>query len=255
MYNFSIIIPLYNESKRLPNLILKLSEYLKNFKYNYELILVDDGSKDDTLEIIKSFQQTNKKIKIVSGPHIGQFHSIIKGIENAEYEYSIILEGDLSADPKYLSQMIECLPSYDLVTGSRYLKGSNVSHKSISRDLLSKIFIVLFVILFKSKLTDPQFSFKIYKNTYFLDIAKYLLSRSDGMKSTEMMLYHEAYGYRIKEISIDYSFVESDRNLPKGKIFYTLKTATLGLLDVWKSCKRKYKDNNFKKKVTRFNFL
>ncbi len=56
MYNFSIIIPLYNESKRLPNLILKLSEYLKNFKYNYELILVDDGSKDDTLEIIKSFQ-------------------------------------------------------------------------------------------------------------------------------------------------------------------------------------------------------
>ena len=57
------------------------------------------------------------------------------------------------------------------------------------------------------------------------------------MKSTEMMLYHEAYGLKIKEVPIDYSFVESDRNLPKGKIFYTLKTATLGLLDVWKSCK------------------
>ena len=255
MYNFSIIIPLYNESKRLPNLTLKLSEYLKNFEFNYELILVDDGSEDDTLEIIKSFQQTNKKIKIVSGLHIGQFHSIIKGVKNAIYDYSIILEGDLSADPKYLSKMIRYLPEYDLITGTRYLNSSKVSHKSISRDLLSKIFMFLFVILFKSKLSDPQFSFKIYKNAYFLDIVKFLSSRSDGMKSTEMMLYHEAYGYKIKEIPIDYSFVKSDRNLPKGKIFYTLKTATLGLLDVWKSCKKKYKDNNFKKRVTRFNFL
>ena len=255
MYNFSIIIPLYNESIRLPNLILKLSEYLKNFEYNYELILVDDGSEDNTLEIIKSFQQTNKKIKVVSGPHIGQFHSIIKGIKNANNDYSIILEGDLSADPKYLSQMIEYLPDYDLVTGSRYLNNSKVLHKSVSRDLLSKIFIILFFSLFKSKLSDPQFSFKIYKNKFFLEIAKNLLSRSDGMKSTEMMLYHEAYGYKIKEIPIDYSFVESDRNLPKGKIFYTLKTATLGLLDVWKSCKKKYKKGNFKKKITRFNFL
>jgi glycosyltransferase involved in cell wall biosynthesis len=126
---------------------------------------VDDGSKDKTAFLIKEFNKKLKlNIKVFREKHRGQFHAISIGIKESCSNYPIILEADLSASPEYINTLIKFIPKYDIVTGSRFLEKSQIINKPIYRDFISLLFLFIFKIMFKTKITDPQFSFKIYNS-------------------------------------------------------------------------------------------
>ena len=108
--NFSIVIPLYNESENINQLNLELLRALKdskNINHEFEIIYVDDGSTDKTLEYLKKLNNSIKTIILKNISNLAQSKSVLNGIDVSNYNNIILLDGDLQNDPKDIIKMIE----------------------------------------------------------------------------------------------------------------------------------------------------
>ena len=105
MYNnVSIVIPAYNEQDIISNSIGKLIKWRNNNNLKFEIIVVDDGSKDRTFEKLLLF---NRKIKLIKQKHSGQFTAIINGIKKSKKKFIIVMESDLSLNYNIIKKLIE----------------------------------------------------------------------------------------------------------------------------------------------------
>ena len=164
--NYSIIVPLYNESNNIINLhdeIMAITDTLKENR-NFELIYIDDGSSDDTFDIIKKFENKKINLKILRNKkNLSQSISISNGLENSEYENIIMLDGDGQNDPKDLINMIEKYEEgYDLVHGYRKKRKDNFILKTLP-SLVANFFVRL---ISSSKIIDHGCSLKIINKKF-----------------------------------------------------------------------------------------
>ena len=167
----SIVIPCYNESKDIASNVDKVKKYLLDNKIDHELILVNDGSKDNTKEVIDAIPG----VKVLSyEKNRGKGGAVKYGIENATGDYVLFMDADLSTDISAISKVIELAPSYDLIIGSRHAKDSVI----LKKQPWTRVFIgwccrVLVKMLFHTKLKDTQCGFKAMR----IDVAKKIVSK------------------------------------------------------------------------------
>lgn len=122
MPNLSLIIPVYNEEKNLPLLIEAIRTALEPLAYSWELILVDDGSEDNSLKVMAQLVQENPEhLRVVSfRRNFGQTAAIAAGLDYAKGEIIILLDADMQNDPADIPMLLEKLDEgYDLVSGWR----------------------------------------------------------------------------------------------------------------------------------------
>lgn len=137
MEKISIVIPCYNEEvtvKKFYEEIIKVLDLLNN-KYNYELIFVNDGSKDNTLINLKNLKEFNDKIKIISfSRNYGKESAIYAGLSNATGELVVLIDADLQHPPKTILEMLEGIEEgYDVVaTKRKNRKGESIIKKTFS---------------------------------------------------------------------------------------------------------------------------
>jgi dolichyl-phosphate beta-glucosyltransferase len=183
VYNLSIIIPLYNEEKRLKKSLISLIKFIKiKPKKKIEIIFVSDGSTDSTNKIISLFIKENKKILesflIKYAKNVGKGYAIKKGILKSKNDWILICDADMSVDPNQFNiwyrnkKIIDKNKAY---FGSRRHEKSNVK-SSIVRKTLGLIFILFIRILLNIKLKDSQCGFKIFHRSYALKIFKKISS-------------------------------------------------------------------------------
>ena len=138
----SLVIPIFNEEKLIDELVKRTISSLESFIADYEVIFVDDGSTDQSLNKILSWQKINRNIKILSlSKNFGHQAAYTAGMEYAKGDHVALMDGDLQDPPELLSEMYRkiCDEGYDLVSGKRIgRKGNN------SRDLYSVMFHLLF---------------------------------------------------------------------------------------------------------------
>lgn len=116
----SVIIPVYNEEKNLYPLYEKLKNVLVKLKKEYEIIFVDDGSKDKSLVVLKEIKDKDSRIKIIRfKKNYGQSFALDVGFKNAKGEIVITLDADLQNDPQDIPLLLKELNSYDVVCGWR----------------------------------------------------------------------------------------------------------------------------------------
>ena len=167
----SIVIPCYNESKDIASNAEKVKQYLLDNKIDHELILVNDGSKDNTKEVIESIPG----VKALSyDKNRGKGGAVKYGIENATGDYVLFMDADLSTDISAINKVMELAPSYDLIIGSRHAKDSVI----LKKQPWTRVFIgwccrVLVKMLFHTKLKDTQCGFKAMRT----DVAKKIVSK------------------------------------------------------------------------------
>lgn len=167
----SIVIPCYNEAKDIVSNVNKVKEYLSNKKISNEIILVNDGSKDNTKEVIQSIPDV---IALSYDNNRGKGGAVKYGIEHATGNYVLFMDADLSTDLSAIDKVIELAPKYDLIIGSRHAKDSVIKKKQP----LLRIFIgwccrVIVNMLFRLKLKDTQCGFKAIRT----DIAKKIIDK------------------------------------------------------------------------------
>ena len=167
----SIVIPCYNESKDITSNAEKVKQYLLDNKIDHELILVNDGSKDNTKEVIESIPG----VKALSyDKNRGKGGAVKYGIENATGDYVLFMDADLSTDISAINKIMELAPSYDLIIGSRHAKDSVI----LKKQPWTRVFIgwccrVLVKMLFHTKLKDTQCGFKAMR----IDVAKKIVNK------------------------------------------------------------------------------
>jgi glycosyltransferase involved in cell wall biosynthesis len=190
----SVILPIFNEFQNLPILHEKLISVLKQNKYNYEILFIDDGSKDGSDTVIKEFASKNKNIKsICFRKNFGQSAATAAGIEKSTGDILIIMDSDLQNDPEDIPLLIQKIQEgADIVSGWR----KNRKDNKYIRNFPSKIANWLIQKIAKVPIHDLGCSLKAYKREIIKEVKLY------GEMHRFIAIYAYYVGAKIEEVEV-----------------------------------------------------
>lgn len=203
-YNPSVIIPAFNEEARIPATIRRVGEYLEDSFREYEIIVVDDGSTDRTVDTVRSLARDIGRITLLqNGVNRGKGFSVKQGVQAASGNIILMSDADLSTPIEEIEKLLVWIErGFDVVIGSRGLKESDiVLRQPWYREKMGRIFNVLVSTLVMQGFKDTQCGFKLFR----ADVAKELFRRSvvEGFGFDVEVLYVAGkLGFRIKEIPV-----------------------------------------------------
>ena len=203
----SVIIPAYNEEKRLPKTLEAIDAYLKNQSYNYEIVVVSDGSEDKTAEVVENLKSKIASLRLIDNKeNHGKGFVVRQGMMEALGEYRIFTDADNSTSIDQIEKMWpEFEKGYDIVVGSRDTKGAvlNPSQPAF-RIVVGDIFRLLRQIICDVwEILDTQCGFKGFKKEAVEKIfPKCQIDRFAF--DPEILVLAKRMGYKIKEIPINW---------------------------------------------------
>jgi dolichol-phosphate mannosyltransferase len=208
----SIIIPVFNESESIGYLLDEVLNVMQNNKLNCELIVVNDGSNDNTSTVLDELTVKIKELSVISlRKNYGQTAAMSAGFDNSKGEIVITLDGDLQNDPNDIPKLISHInEGYDLICGWRYER----KDKLINRRIPSKIANKLIANVTGLKLHDYGCSLKAFKKEILDDIKLYgelhrflpVLANIEGAKIKEIKVNHRSRKYGSSKYGIDRTF-------------------------------------------------
>ncbi len=198
--DLSIVIPMFNEAENAESTLSRVEEALASFAGTYEIIIVNDGSLDNTLSVLKELVKKDGKLKIVSySKNIGRGMALKKGFKESSGEIIVSIDADLSYNPHYILDLVATLrnePEVDFVLASPYMPGGGVENVPLLRLWISK---------FGNKILRLTMPNRIYTSTgifraYRKKVLDSLELESDGKEiHLEILSRALALGYRVKE--------------------------------------------------------
>lgn len=199
----SVVIPAYNEAVRLGRNIENVIDYLaKNFP-SHELIVVDDGSTDNTAEIVKKY----KNIRLISyTPNQGKGYAIRMGVSQTSGETVLFMDADLSTPLSEIPKIMDKLKYGDIVIGSRG-KSDAPAHRQIASFIFDQ---VKYLMVGLRRLRDTQCGFKVFKG----EIARKLFAMgriNRFMFDVEILYLAEKFGFKIDEMQITWADVPGSK--------------------------------------------
>lgn len=197
MHNLSLIIPVYNEAKNLPILYENIQTTLKSIQSIWEVIFIDDGSRDDSFEVLKSLVEKDPEhVRVVAfRRNFGQTAAITAGIDHAHGEIIVLLDADLQNDPADIPMLLAKLDEgYDLVSGWRKERKDN----RLTRTIPSNIANGLISWVTGVHLHDYGCSLKAYRKEALEGFRLYgemhrfipVFAHSVGARITEIPVHH-----------------------------------------------------------------
>ncbi len=224
-YLLSVVIPSYNEIGNLRKGTLdKVEHYLEKKKYNYEVIVVDDGSDDGSLEFVRNFVDENPKFKILENSHTGKAGAVTAGVLAAKGEYILFTDMDQATPIEEVEKLLAAAETgVDIVIGSRSTKrrGSPLIRQFISRSTI----ILRKLVVGMHDISDTQCGFKLFSKKAANDIFEKIREIHHGFRSIhgssvtagfdiELLYLGSKLGYKIKEVPVDWLYVETRRVSP-----------------------------------------
>ena len=194
MKNVSIVIPLYNEEEVVEELMRRLKNSLKGLNYNFEFILIDDGSVDGSAHMIESMQKHNPRIRLIQfGHNHGQSAAFVAGFKAARGEIIVTLDADLQNNPADIPLLLERMQDYDVVCGWRH-KRNDPWIKRVS----SKIGNAVRNKLSEEEIADTGCSLKAFRRECFDKVKLFkgmhrffpTLMKMEGFRVTQVKVSH-----------------------------------------------------------------
>ena len=192
----SIIVPLYNEEESVPALYSALSAALEHLALSVEIIFVDDGSSDNTVQVATELTLKDPRLKVIAfRRNYGQTPAMAAGIDSAQGEILVTMDGDLQNDPADIPMMVDkLLEGYDIVVGWRH----NRQDKLLSRKIPSVIANRLIGKVTGVPINDNGCSLKVYRS----DVIKALPFYSEMHRFIPALL--SLSGARIAEVKVQH---------------------------------------------------
>jgi len=198
--DLSIIIPMFNEAENVKATLDRVKETLASFNGTYEIVAVNDGSLDNTLEILNRLAEQDGKLKIVSySKNIGRGMALRKGFKESRGEIIVSIDADLSYSPQYILDFVKTLerePEVDLVLASPYMPGGGVQNVPALRLWVSKLGNKVLRLAMPNRIYTSTGIFRAYRR----NVLDSLELESDGKEiHLEILSKALALGYRVKE--------------------------------------------------------
>jgi dolichyl-phosphate beta-glucosyltransferase len=203
---FSIVIPAYNEENRLPSTLEQVFHFFKKQPFSAEIIVVENGSDDQTFEIAQQFATGHENVRILRNEQRGKGLAIHHGVKAAVGEYVFLCDADLSMPIEEIRKFIPPkLPDVDIAIASREASGSVRYHEPYYRHFTGRVFNTLIRLLVLPGLQDTQCGFKCIRAEVARDIFRYQ-TLTGWAFDVELLYIARHHGYRIAEIPIDWYF-------------------------------------------------
>lgn len=238
----SVVIPSYDEMANLQKGVLdKVEHFLSKKQFSYEVIIVDDGSTDGSIEFVKRFIQDNPNFRLIENSHLGKAGAVTTGVLSSKGDYVLFSDMDQATPIEELDKLLPYFDpptggGFDVVIGSRNVirKGSPLIRQFVSRGAI----VARKLIVGMEELSDTQCGFKAFKK----EAAKKLFTRINKLHNgfrkikgssvssgfdVELLYLAEHLGYKIKEVPVSWLYVETRR-------VSAIKDSVDGLLDLLK---------------------
>lgn len=232
----SVVIPCFDEMGNMQKGVLdKVDHFLQKKGFPFEVIIVDDGSKDGSVEFVQDFVKDNPKFTLVKNSHKGKAGTVTSGMLMAKGKYVLFTDMDQATPINEIDQLLPFFDEgYDIVIGSRSSKRKGAPW---TRLLMAKgmMFLRTLVVGIRG-VSDTQCGFKMFKN----EAAKKIFTKINDMHSgfkdisgsnvsagfdVELLYLGQKMGYKIKEVPINWLYVETRRVSP-------IKDSIEGLADL-----------------------
>jgi dolichyl-phosphate beta-glucosyltransferase len=228
--DFSIIVPAYNEAGRLGKSLDAILDFMKRWNNSFEVIVVDDGSKDATVQIVEEKMRNHKELKLIRLPsNKGKGYAVKTGILNAQGDYILFSDADLSTPIEELPKLFHWLKKgYDIAIASRACPGAKLEiHQPFYREFMGRLFNFLVRLFLLPGIYDTQCGFKLFRREAAREI--FQRQRFSGFSFDFEVLYiAKRLGYKIKEVPVIW------RHSPGSKV-KVLRNGITSFIDIFKT--------------------
>lgn len=235
-YDLSIVIPAYNEENRIKNTLLAVHDYIENEKLNAEIIIISDGSSDNTCEVIKNYQQKIPHLNLIAlEKNAGKGFAVRKGIEASRGKYILFTDADNSTPIEEYKKLKKFLEENDaqIAIGSRYLKGSDVKIKQPTyRIFIGRAGNILIRTFLIDGLRDTQCGFKLFTHEAAKNIFSFQKVKRFGF-DMEALVVANNLGYKIVEVPVSWFNSAESRVRPFKDALITLKDLVYIKINLW----------------------
>lgn len=202
----SIVIPAYNEETRLPGTLQKIFQFLKTQPFDAEVIVVENGSSDQTYEIARDFAKQYPSLRAIKSQSRGKGLAIQHGVREATGDYIFLCDADLSMPIEEISKFLPPqLKNVDVAIASREAPGAERINEPSYRHVTGRVFNTLIRWLVLPGLQDTQCGFKCIRAAVAHEI--FPLQRLTGWAFDVELLYIARHrGYRVVEVPIHWYF-------------------------------------------------
>ncbi len=164
-FDYSIIVPAYNERARIGHTLERILEHLKQTQWNAEVVVVDDGSRDDTPQIISKFAAEHTQVRLLQNPgNQGKGYAVRNGMLNAKGKILLFTDADLSSPISEASKLFTALEKgADVAIGSRWLDPAlQFQRQPLKRQIMSRVFNLFLRAVLAVPYRDTQCGFKAF---------------------------------------------------------------------------------------------
>ena len=209
----AVIVPAYNEEKRLPPTLARLAEFFADQDYAVKITIVSDGSTDQTNQIVNDFGNENPSFELLTyTPNHGKGYAVREGMLAAQADYVLFSDADLAAPIEEIDKLwLAMAKGADIAIGSRPLKESNLEiRQPWYREMLGRAFNKAVQMLAVKGIDDTQCGFKLFKKEVSDDIFNRCKLDGFGFDFESLMIARDL-GYKIEEVPIRWSHQEGSK--------------------------------------------
>jgi len=201
--DLSVVIPMFNEAENVEVTLTRVERALASFQGTYEIIGVNDGSLDNTLEILERMASQNGKVRVVSySKNFGRGMALRTGFKESKGAIVVSIDADLSYDPRYILDLVNTLRTeqdIDFVLASPYMPGGGVQNVPFLRLWISKLGNKILRFAMPNRIYTSTGIFRAYRR----EVLDSLELESDGKEiHLEVLSKAIALGFRVKEIPV-----------------------------------------------------
>ena len=203
---YSIVIPAYNEGTRLGATLEKVLGYVREQGWNaeVEVIVVNDGSRDNTADLVRGFTAKDPALRLVENPgNRGKGYAVRNGMLNARGEIAVFSDADLSSPIEEMPKLLAALAAgADIAIGSRWLRAElQTQRQSLIRQLFGRIFNALNRIILGLRFKDTQCGFKAFTRRAAQTILPLQRIERWGF-DPEILFLARKFGFRVEEVAV-----------------------------------------------------
>jgi dolichyl-phosphate beta-glucosyltransferase len=207
----SIIIPALNEALRLPESLRKIDAFLQQQPYRAEVIVVENGSTDDTVGVVRAFMQDHPYVRLFAGEPRGKGRAVRRGMLEARGAYRFLCDADLSMPIEEVNNFLPPkLEGYDVIIGSREAKGARRYNEPWHRHFMGRINNLIIKLFAVRGFEDTQCGFKAFTARAAQDLFSVSVINGIGF-DVEILFLAQKRGYRIAEVPINWYFDPDSR--------------------------------------------
>jgi len=195
--SLSFFAPCYNEEKNVESIIIKALEVLPRVAERYEIIIVNDGSRDKTAELAQNLADIHREVRVVNHPiNKGYGAALITGFSSSQYEWVFFTDGDLQFDLNQISDFLPFTDSHKVIIGYRKRRAEGGI-----RAINARLFKFFVDILFQLHVKDIDCAFKLFKNETLKEIT---MESYGSFINAEFLYKLKRGGYKFKELPVDH---------------------------------------------------